>query len=89
MSPMGELKEKANDRGDVGFMRQVLRCRGSIRYFPSDSTPTANQSQMRNTNTRTVARRLYSAILELFQAVFSPRPASLSCAYSELAHSVL
>lgn len=57
-------------------MRQVLKCvgvcarvcEGGIQYFPSDSASTTNQTQMRNTNTHTVAPRLNCTILELFQA---------------------
>lgn len=30
---------------------------GEFQYFPSDSTSTTNQSQMRNTNSHTAARR--------------------------------
>lgn len=63
----GRAKNDMRGGGDTGFMRQVLRCGGSIRYFPSDSAPTANQTQMRNTNTCTVAQNLYSVILALLQ----------------------
>lgn len=56
-------------------MRQVARCGGSIRYFPSDSAPTANQTQMRNTNTCAVAQNLYnwpnSSFLFSFLSSFS------------------
>lgn len=54
----GSAKREGEWQGDTGFMRQVLRCGGSIQYFPSDSAPTANQTQMRNTNTCTVAQKL-------------------------------
>lgn len=38
---------------------------GEFQYFPSDSTSTTNQSQMRNTNSHTAARRRNHAVPRL------------------------
>lgn len=73
----GRAKRVGERQGDAGFTRQVPRRGGSIQYFPSDSAPAANQTQMRNTNTRTTAQKLYNGacfvILELFQEFFALR----------------
>ena len=96
----GRAKREGEWQGDAGFTRQVPRRWGSIQCFPSDSAPATNQTQMRNTNTCTVAQKLYNGacfvILVLFQAFFFFflfsfffSVASSNCTYSKLARSVL
>ncbi len=84
----GRAKRVGEWQGDGEFTRQVLRRGGSIQYFPSDSAPAANQTQMRNTNTCIAAQKLYNGacfvILELFQAFFLlSSVASSSCTYGK------